>query len=207
MSKWIAVAALVIWSFVARADLGNQFITAKLDYGATVSIPRSWTVVKANTLQAIETAADAAIDLSGYSAKAGSSSTLILAQFPDPDLYASVTITSADIKVSSPSLATNLTASDLKEMESGQRQGIKASQEQMGVRIRNWTPIKKVLLGSNTVLLTTYDRTSNSGDRTVYLYTFFRTGRVYYMVLSTNKAVESLNRVILNRIAASFAAP
>ena len=95
-----AIAFLVASSVGNAADLGRQFVTAKLAYGASVSVPKSWQVLRGIEMRAIGTSVGAAIDLAGYAQQLEGSETLIVANFPDPKLYAGMTITT----LSTPSL-------------------------------------------------------------------------------------------------------
>lgn len=63
---YFAIAFLVVSPVGNAADLGKQFVTAKLSYGASVSVPKSWQVLHGNEMRAIETSVGAAIDLAGY---------------------------------------------------------------------------------------------------------------------------------------------
>lgn len=67
----------------AAGNLGNQFVTAKLAYGASIDLPRSWQVARGNEMRAIETAVGAAIDLSGYARLVDGTESLLVSSFPD----------------------------------------------------------------------------------------------------------------------------
>ena len=55
MWQLILAISLIAPSLAAEAgDLSKQFITAKLAYGSSIDIPRSWQVMRGNDLRAIE---------------------------------------------------------------------------------------------------------------------------------------------------------
>ena len=204
----LALILIQLLSFVAIAgDLGNQFVTVKLAYGASIDIPRSWHVMRGNEMQVIETTVGAAIDLSGYAKSVEGTESLLVSIFPDPRLYAGATVTSAAIRGSTRSSVATLTEAQVRAAEATIRQGMEASLAQFGARAWAWTPIERVSLGETVVLHLSYVRSSEAGDRRVHIYKFFGTGRIFDMALSTSVSNESLNRVVLTRIANSFKAP
>ena len=188
-------------------NLGNQFVTAKLAYGASVDIPKSWQVMRGNEMQAIETAVGAAIDLSGYARLLDGTESLLVAIFPDSRLYAGLTVTSNALRGSTPSSGATLNEAQLKSGDLAIRQGIEATLARLGGKAWGWTSLKTITLGAATVLHISYLRSSDAGDRQVHLYKFFGTGRIYDVALSTSVAAENVNALVLKRIAGSFSAP
>jgi hypothetical protein len=123
----ITMLLFTVASSVA-GNLGNQFVTAKLAYGASVDIPKSWQVMRGNEMRAIETAVGAAIDLSGYARLVDGTESLIVSSFPDRRLYAGVTVTSIVLRGSSRSSAATLNEAQLKSGDLTIRQGMEAIQ-------------------------------------------------------------------------------
>ena len=208
MRNLCCALALFITSTVSQAgDLGSQFVTAKLAYGASVSVPKSWQVLRGNEMRAIETAVGAAIDLSGYSKKNQGNETLLVASFPDPELYAGISVASMAVQgVTSSKLAT-LSEKEIQSGEATIRQGIEITQAKLGTKISGWTALRRVTAGRNMAMHTSYLRSSNFGERRVHLYKFFGVGRIYDLALSTSVVHEGINGVVLERIANSFVAP
>lgn len=207
MWQLILAISLIVPSLTAEAgDLSNQFITAKLAYGSSIDIPRSWQVMRGNDLRAIETTVGAAIDLSGSTKLADGTESLLVASFPDPQLYGGVTVTSTAIRGSTLSSVATLSDAQVKSGEVAIRQGLEAILARLGGRTWAWTPLKKVSIAGAMVLHISYLRSSEAGDRRVHIYKFFATGRVFDLALSTSVSNEDLNRVVLTRIANSFVA-
>jgi hypothetical protein len=188
-------------------NLGNQFVTAKLAYDASIDVPRSWHVMRGNEMRAIETAVGAAIDLSGYVSLVDGTESLIVSIFPDRRLYAGVTVTSTALRGSTRSSAAMLSEAQLRSGELTIRQGMEVTLARLGGKAWGWTPLKTIKLDRTTALHISYLRSSDAGDRGVHLYKFFGTGRIYDVALSTNVAAEDVNGVVLKRIADSFSAP
>lgn len=186
------------------ADISSQFVRAQLGYGASIDIPRSWKVMRDNEMLAIENTVGAAIDLSGYTKLAEGTESLLVSTFPDPRLYAGVTVTTTAIAGATRASVSALTDAQVKSMESTIRQGMETMLAQFGAKVSGWTPMEKVLLGNRTVLHLSYIRSSDAGDRRVCLYKIFGTARIFDLVLSTSLAHESTNQMILSRIATSF---
>ena len=203
----LLIILLVTSSIVVAANLGQQFVFAKLAYGATVSLPKSWQVPRGNEMRAIETSVGAALDLSGYAKQLDGVEILVVAIFPDPELYAGVTITSLATPGVTPALPASLSDAQVKAGESIIRQGIEASQAKLGTKIYGWSSLKKIVIGGSTVMYTSYLRSSDVGERRVHLYKFFGTGRIFDLALSTSAKHESANGVVLEKIASSFVAP
>lgn len=207
MWQLILAISLIAPSLAAEAgDLSKQFITAKLAYGSSIDIPRSWQVMRGNDLRAIETTVGAAIDLSGSTKLADGTESLLVASFPDPQLYGGVTVTSTAIRGSTRSSVATLSDAQVKSGELAIRQGLEATLARLGGRTWAWTPLKKVSIAGAMALHISYLRSSEAGDRRVHIYKFFATGRVFDLALSTSVANEDLNRVVLTRIANSFVA-
>ncbi len=206
--RQVLFALLLLFGLHSNAaDLGNQFVTARLAYGVSVSIPRSWQVLRGNEKKAVETIVGATVDLSGYTKLVQGSEIIISANFPDPTLYAGLSITSIPIRNMTPSFASSLSDSQLKSGETSTRQAIETGQSQLGIKVFGWTPMRKMNLGPNAVLYTSYMRNSTAGDTRVHMYKFFARGRVFDVMLSTRVAVEQANRPILKRIVQSVVVP
>lgn len=191
----------------AAGNLGDQFVTAKLAYDASIDVPRSWQVMRDNEMRAIETAAGAAIDLSGYARLVDGTESLLVASFPDRLLYASVTVTSTALRGSTRSSAATLSEAQLRSGDLTILQGMEATLARLGGKAWGWTPLKTITLGRTTVLHISYLRSSDAGDRRVHIYKCFGTGRIYDVALSTSVVAEDVNGVVLKRIAESFSAP
>lgn len=202
----ITVLLFTVATSVA-GNLGNQFVTAKLAYDASIDVPRSWHVMRGNEMRAIETAVGAAIDLSGYVRLVDGTESLIVSIFPDRRLYAGVTVTSTALRGSTRSSAATLSEAQLRSGELTIRQGMEVTLARLGGKAWGWTPLKTIKLNRTTGLHISYLRSSDAGDRRVHIYKFFGTGRIYDVALSTSVAAEDVNGVVLKRIADSFSAP
>lgn len=205
MQKLFFAIIFFIGSSVGNAaDLTNQFVTEKLSYGVTVSIPKSWHVLRGNEMRAVETSTGAAIDQAGHAKKLGGVETLITANFSDPDLYAGVTITTLSTPGVTSTLMSSLTDAQLKSGEATIRQGIETTLGKLGTKVFGWSPLRKIAVGRNFAMYTSYMRSSDIGERKVHLYKFFGADRIYDMALSTSVKQELLNTVVLEKIANSF---
>lgn len=203
----IAVGLLALSLVASAGDLGNQFVKARLGYGASIDIPRSWKVMRGNEMRVIETTVGAAIDLTGYARANEGTESLLVSSFPDPKLYAAATVTTTAIQGSTRSSVAALTDAQVKAGESTIRQGMETMLTRLGARVWAWTPLEKVSLGDTTALHISYLRSSDAGDRRVHVYKVFGTGRIYDVAVSTSVAHESMNQVVLTRVATSFKAP
>ena len=207
MHRLLLLITLLLFNIASEAgNLGNQFVTAKLAYGASIDIPRSWQIRRGNEMRAIETAVGAAIDLAGYSTLVGGTESLLVSSFPDGRLYAGVTVTTTELPGSTRSSATSLTDAQLKSGDQTIRQGMEATLARLGGKAWGWTPLKTISMGKATVLHISYLRSSDAGNRRVHIYKFFGTGRIYDVALSTSVAAEDVNSVVLKKMADSFSA-
>lgn len=204
---YAAMALLLLSSLGIAGDFGNQFVTAKLAYGVSVSIPRSWQIMRGNEMRTIETAVGAAIDLTKYSKLVEGTESLLASTFPDPDLYAAVAITSGAMPTVTSAFPASLTAKQVKEGEPMIRQPLEAILGRMGIKVWGWTALEKVTMGGKTVMHISYLRSSDEGDRRVHMYKFFGAGRIYDLALSTTVKSERINTVVLDKIANSFVGP
>lgn len=200
----IGMALTFMSSAILAGGIGSRFNTIGLPYNASISIPTSWQVLAGGQLDVVETATAAAGELSGYGAEINSTETLIAARNPDPELYASVTITSVEMSKVRPETATQLSEAQLNSAGSMLRTGIESMLSQIESKTWGWTPYRRVRIESRVALHTTYFRSSDAGARKVLMYKFFGTGRIYDMTLSTNAKHQTVNDVILRRIAESL---
>lgn len=118
-----------------------------------------------------------------------------------------MTITTLSTPSLTPALPASLTDAQVKASEATIRQAVETMQARIGTKVFGWSPLRKIVVGRNTALYTSYLRSSAAGERKVHLYKFFGSGRVYDLVLSTSVAHESFNGVVLEKIAHSFMAP
>lgn len=204
MYRFLVSVLMALPIAALAADISSQFVRAQLGYGASIDIPRSWKVMRDNEMLAIENTVGAAIDLSGYAKVAEGTESLLVSTFPDPRLYAGVTVTTTAIAGATRASVSGLTDAQVKSAESTIRQGMDTMLTRLGSKVSYWTPMEKVFLGDRTVLHISYIRSSDVGDRRVHLYKIFGTGRIFDLALSTSLAHESTNQLILSRIATSF---
>jgi hypothetical protein len=206
MKRVVCLFAMILISTGALAgDITNQFITARLAHGLTVSIPRSWQVMHGREMQAIESSVGATIDLSGYSRIVDGTETLLVANFQDPSYYAAISVTSTAAPGVTPALPSMLNDDQIKAGENTARQVITAIQTRMGVKVWGWTPMKKQSIGSRAVMYMSYLRSSDFGDSRVHMYKFFGDGRIHDIALSTRVSQERINGPVLEKIVQSVA--
>ena len=207
MHRLLLLITLLLFNIACEAgNLGNQFVTVKLAYGASIDIPRTWQIRRGNEMRAIETAVAAAIDLAGYSTMVGGTESLLVSSFPDGWLYAGVTVTTTELPSSSRSTATSLTDAQLKSVDQTIRQVMEATLARLGGKPWGWTPLKSISMRKATALHISYLLSSDAGNRRVHIYKFFGTGQIYDVALSTSVDAEDLNGVVLKKIADSFSA-
>lgn len=188
-------------------NLGTRFVTAKLAHGASISIPSTWKVFRGNELSAIETATSAVIDLSGYAKVLDGAEALIVSRFPDGALYAALMVTATRAPGLGPAFPDSLSDSEMRLAEAYIRKGTEAGQRLTGWEVLGWTPLRKVVLNGKPVLHISYLRSSDNGETRVHVFKVFGVGRAYELALSTRVAAESVNRVVLDKIASSFVSP
>lgn len=196
-------------AFSVAESFGNQFIAVKLAHGASVAIPRSWTVLQGNEKRTLETATAAAIDLSGYAKMTDGGELLLISNFPDRDLYSALVVTSTSAPGLRPDFIASQSEAELRSAEGYIRKSTKAIQARIGWDVSGWTPLRKIELSGRTAMHYSYVRSSSESEAEtrVHIYQIFRNGRTYELSLSTRLAVEGVNGLVLEKIAKSFAAP
>lgn len=188
---------------VQAADLSQQFITAKLASGVSISLPVNWKVISGNDTLALKTATGAALDLSGYARTAAGVDTILSANFPDPELYSSVTITLLRMVGIKPTTGSSFSNADLQSIESQLRKGLEAVTLRLGEKIIRFSLLIKEKIGEYSILHITYTRTSDNGETLVHMYKFFGTGKVYDIVISSRLAMQKLNQPVLQKMVQS----
>lgn len=207
VKRWLAICIIVFSTHGVAGDIGNQFVVAKLAYGAKVSVPRSWQILRGKEMLYIDTAVGALMDLTGNATAGDGLATLLVANFPDPRLYASVVITAVTVSGIRPSDIVAISESQLKSGASVIRTGTEAMQVRLGNEVYGWTELQRVSIQDRPALHISYRRSSEAGERKVDIYKFFGDGRSYDLALTTSAANESINGLILEKIARSFSAP
>ena len=172
MKRRLVLLSITASSFSIRAGtLTNKFVDVKLAYGLLISIPRTWEVLRGNEMKAINTAVGAALDLSGASRVLGGAESLISANFPDANLYASVSITAIEVRTVTPAFPSQLRSADVTSMQSTLRQGIERSQAAMGTKVWDWSELQIEQLGAYKIMRVSYVRSATLGDTRVQLTT------------------------------------
>lgn len=204
-----ALALIFLLGGVATPALSatNQFVDATLAKGVTVAVPRSWYFLSGGEMVALSTSAEAALDLSGIATVNMGQEILLVAALPDPNLYASVTVTVTSMRKSTAGTVALMHDEEIQEIARSLRTGIEVSQRSFGTRISQWTPLTKVKVGAHSALFVSYVRSSKAGDTLVHLYKFFGAGRLYDVALSTRVAAQKLNQPIMQRIVQSLVIP
>ncbi len=185
----------------------QPFVTARLAHGASVSIPKSWNILNERSPLALSTISAPSVDLSGFAFKMDGVETLLVAVYPDPVLYASISVTTAAAPSLSPSTPTRFTKAQIKTIEAGIRQTIEKKRSKVYRQILEWTPLEKVAIGRHLAMHTSYLRNSAHGPRKVHVYKHFGEGRLFDVVLSTYAKSNAVNGPILEKIARSFTFP
>jgi len=204
-----ALALILLLSGVTTPAISatSQFVQATLAKGVKVSIPRSWHVLSGGEMVAVNTSAEAALDLTGIATVSMGQETLLAAALPDPNLYASVTVTVTPMPRASASTVALMRDNEIQEVFSSLRTGIEVSQRNLGTKISQWSPIAKVKVGARSALFVSYVRSSEAGDTIVQLYKFSGAGRLYDVALSTRVAMIKLNQPVMQRIVRSLVIP
>ncbi len=184
-----------------------SFVTAKLAHGAVVGIPASWDVAHGDELQAMLTCLAAADEASGNAESTEAAETLLSASSPGPEHHAAVSITTSSAPNITPDTPSLLDASQMEALQARIRQTAEAEHTGPGARIRGWSLLEKAIVGRNTVLHTSYVRSSEAGEHRVHVYKFFGHGRLFNVTLSTNAKDESINGFLLEKIVRSFVVP
>ena len=187
--------------------LTEKFVVATLAHGVSLSLPRTWEVLRGNESKALETAVGAAIDLSGYSSIVSGGESLLFAALPDATLYASISVTALPVSRISSNYASLLSRAELAQMAGPMRQGVEKTVARMGTKVWDWSALSVETLGRQKVIHTAYMRTSQFGDTQVNLYKFFSPGYVFDVALSTPKSSERINAPVLDRILKSIVVP
>lgn len=208
MNRRLFLISASLVSFAAKAGpVTDKFVIAKLARGVSVSLPRTWEALRGNETIALDTSTGAALDLSGYSRVLSGGESLLYAAFPDPDLYASISVTAISVpKVTSDS-ASQFSNLDLAQMDGVVRAAVEQTISRLGSKVLSWAPIKSEKLAKRTVFHASYLRTSEFGESRVQLYKFFSTGYVFDVALSTRLSSERINAPILERIIQSVEVP
>ncbi len=204
---FVLLMLAVTCTFSTAADVEPQLITTKLAHGASVGIPETWDIIRGTELQAIETDAAKVGDLVGNPSPPGGFDTLIAANFPDPDRYASIAISSTAHHAITPEALVSATDADLKEMQAKNRRYVTKFNGAAGVNVWGWSPLRKTKIGKYMVLHTSYLVSSKYGPHRLHNYKYSGRGRLFDILVSTNTKDEEANSVIIKRILASIVFP
>ncbi len=194
-------------AFSRAADMEHQFVTVELAHGASVGIPQTWDITPGEELQTPPADMAAAADQHGYAELFARIERLVAASSPDPDHYAGVSIISIAVPDMTPSWPASLTKAKLKAIEDTIRQDTEAIRSRFDEKVSGWSPLKKTVIGRNTVLHISLMCSSADAEHKEHVIRFYGNGRVYDIYFWTHPEDESANLAVLDKIAESFIAP
>ncbi len=194
-------------TFSQAADAEPPLTTVKLAHNATVRIPESWEVSTAHEFKGIPAEMAAFADQLGFPKLFQNFERLLIASSPGQNRPARLTVTSLAIPAMSPSWPLPLSSANLKTIETTVKQNVGTVRTMLGEKTSDWSPMRKLVVGMNVVLHTSYTLTSATEEQRVHVFRYYGDGRVYDIHFSTAPEDEAANAALREKIAESFVAP
>lgn len=199
----ILVASFFVLSS-AVADSNSNFAAVKLPRGIELQIPKGWWLLGADYNRAIETSAEAAMDLSGIGLADGHDTNLIAANSMPRSTYAAVRVNSVIPPSFAPSEFSSITVADVRELQTEMRQTIQKLLPLQGAQLIEFlgTHIEKI--SGHPAMVTEYRRTGPKGPVFVQINQIFTSSQEICINLSYRESEIALWKPVVGKIRQSI---
>lgn len=190
--------------FPLEAQSSSNFRSVKLPRGIELQIPKDWWLLGADLNRAIETSAEAALDLSGIGLSEGDDTNLIAANSMPRSTYAAVRVDSTVSPSVSPSDFASMTAMDVREMENLVRQLLLEMLPLQGNQLLEFLGSRIEKISGHPAFITEYRRSGPKGPVFVQINQIFTSSQEIRINLSYRESEIALWKPVLGKIRKSI---
>lgn len=181
----------------------SKFATINLPLGLQVAVPKNWRILDGNLNTTIETASEAALQLSGNDIQTVRKQNLFRANSPLENTYAGIAINVSDAELT-PEQVRKASAGELAEMTSSLREVLPGILEQTGSSLIEMYSFEKKSIDGHPALFVSYLRNSSQGPVLVRMTRLFIKNRMVSLNLSYRISEGTIWKPIIYYIEDSF---
>jgi hypothetical protein len=182
----------------------SNFIDLKLSRGIELKIPKNWWLLGSELNQAIETSAEAMLDLSSIAQPQGATVTLIRANSMPKSTYAAIGVTSTMPTLNSPFEIASMTKIELQILQSDIYHDLLKILPQGGNQLLNFYGLHRNLISGHPALIHEYRRSGPKGAVIVTVLQIFTSRQEISINLSYRESEQALWRPVINQIRRSI---
>jgi hypothetical protein len=199
LNECIAVSHLIQIPSPSLQSRESKFAKLKLPLGVSVEVPKNWRIIDGDMNTTIETAAEAAMNLSGIELPRGKKVNLFRANSMPPSTYASIAVNATDSQIS-PTNLKNATRQEIAELSSAFREIIEKSLSSTNMKITEYYGVRKEFVGRHPALIFGYKRSGPQGDVIVQMTRLYLGTKEISLNLSYRESEASLWKPIVQYI-------
>ena len=204
---WTLCAFLVLVSLSlpsAEAQSSSHFASVKLPRGIELQIPKGWWLLGTDLNRAIQTTAEAAMDLSGLALPDGKEINLIAANSMPRTTYASVRVDSTIPPSVAPSDLTSATKADLRELNAQILAYLRKLLPLQGNRLIEFLGSRIDKVSGYPAIIFEYRRTGPKGPVLVQSNQIFTSNQEIRVILAYRESEVALWKPVVGKIRKSI---
>jgi hypothetical protein len=205
---WATQTLFLLVSFFvlssAVADSNSNFAPVKLPRGIELQIPKSWWLLGADHIRAIQTTVEATLDLSGIGLPDGQETNLILAKSMPSSTYAMVKVDSTIPPSFTPSEFASITAADIRELQTRMHQGLQKALPLQGNQLIEFFGSRIEKISGHPAFVTEIRRTGPKGPVFVQVNQIFTSSQEIRITLAYRESEVALWKPVVGKIRQSI---
>jgi hypothetical protein len=186
------------------AQSGSQFSLVTLPRGIELQIPKGWWRLSADYNRAIQTSAEAAMELSGIGLVDGQETNLISANSMPRSTYAAVRVDSTIPPSVSPSEFESITTADVRELQTEMLRNLQKILPLQGLQLIEFLGSRIEKISDYPTIVTEYRRTGPKGSVFVHVNQIFTPSQEVRISLSYRESEVALWKPVIGKIQQSI---
>jgi hypothetical protein len=181
----------------------SKFAKLKLPLGVSVEVPKNWWIFDSDTNSTIETAAEAAMNLSGIELTKGKQVILFRANSMPKTTYAGIAIKLRDSELD-PEILKNASEEEIKEFSPEMNQMMQEGLSAAGLKVIEFYGVRRAFVGKHPALVIEYKRSGQKGDVIVQMTRLFLGEKEILLDLSYRESEAQIWKPIVQYIRKSL---
>lgn len=172
------------WSSLSQQEQSNsKFAKLKLPLGVSVEVPKNWWIFDSDSNSTIETAAEAAMNLSGIEIPKGKQITLFRANSTPRTTYAGIAIKLRESELD-PRILKNASIAEISQLSPDLKQMTQETLSAVDLELLEFYGVRREFIGSHPALVIEYKRSGQKGAVIVQTTRLFLRGKEIVLDLS-----------------------
>ncbi|MBA3805861.1 MAG: hypothetical protein H0X14_09160 [Acidobacteria bacterium] len=181
----------------------SNFAKLKLPLGVSVEVPKNWRLLDGDINATIETAAEAALNLSGVDLPKGKKVNLFRANSMPTTTYAAIAINATDSELN-PDELKNASEAEIRELSSMMSEMMQKSLAAQNLKVIEFYGVRREYVGKHPALVTEYKRSGPQGPVIVQMTRLFLGQKEISLNLSYRESEAQLWKPIIQYIRKSL---